>query len=87
MFYVFYRTVGPEKFRRIVGGFYQANAVKGASTDDFVAYAQGVAGAQLEPLFRDWIYTTAWWDVVREAGTVEQLVTRYSKATSSSFRH
>jgi hypothetical protein len=87
MFYVFYRTVGPEKFRRIVGGFYQANAVKGASTDDFVAYAQGVAGAQLEPLFRDWIYTTAWWDVVREAGTVEQLVTRYSKPASSSFRH
>lgn len=84
MFYVLYRTVGPEEFRRIVGGFYQANAVSGGSTDDFVAYATDVAGPQLEPLFRDWVYTTAWWDLVREAHNVDQLVAHYATATNSS---
>jgi hypothetical protein len=77
MFYLLYRTVGPEDFRRIVGGFYQTHAVDGGSTDDFVAYAQRVAGPDLAPLFQDWVYTTGWWNRVREAKDVEDLITQY----------
>jgi aminopeptidase N len=77
MFYLLYRTVGPEDFRRIAGGFYQTHAVNGGSADDFVTYAQSVAGPDLAPLFQDWMYTTGWWNRVREARDVEDLIAQY----------
>jgi hypothetical protein len=77
MFHVLYDVVGPERFNRIIGGFYQTYADSGATTDEFVAYAKGIGGGDLDALFQDWLYTTRWYDYVSAGEGIEELAARY----------
>jgi hypothetical protein len=76
-FHVLYDVVGPERFNRIIGGFYQTYADSGATTDEFVAYAKGIGGGDLDALFQDWLYTTRWYDYVSAGEGIEELAARY----------
>lgn len=86
MFYLLYRIVGPEDFRRTVGGFYQRYAVDGATTDDFVTYVRQVGGPATDALFRDWLYTVDWWALVESGTDIEDLVARYTNAAQPVAR-
>jgi len=77
MFNVLYDVVGQERFNRIIGGFYQTYADQGATTDEFVAYAKGVGGGDLDALFQDWLYTTRWYDYVSAGEAMDELAARY----------
>lgn len=77
MFQVLYEVVGQERFNQIIGGFYQTYADQGATTEQFVSYAKGVGGGDLEALFQDWLYTTKWYDYVSAGERIEELAARY----------
>ena len=77
LFDVLYRLAGEGEFNSIVGGFYRRYAESGASTDDFVRYAQRVAGDRLRPFFDDWVYTTKWYDQLSAGASVADFVRRY----------
>jgi aminopeptidase N len=58
MFGVIYHLVGPEEFNLVIGGFFRRHHVDGATTAQFVDQANEVTQADLEPLFRDWMFST-----------------------------
>ena len=60
MFADLFDRVGAATFDRIIGGFYREHGEDGASTDDFVRFANKTAGGGLETFFADWLDTTAW---------------------------
>ena len=76
-FYLLYHRVGGDAFNRIVGGFSREYAGTGASSRDFVRYAEGHSPADLRPLFQDWFLTTNWVASVRAAETPQDLIRRY----------
>jgi aminopeptidase N len=76
-FHLLYRRVGPDGFDAIIGGFSRQYATTGASTEQFVRYAQAHAAVDLAPLFADWFQTTRWVDLVREVRSFPELRRRY----------
>ena len=76
-FYLLYHRVGGDAFNRIVGGFSRQYAGTGASSRDFVGYAEGHSPADLRPLFQDWFLTTKWVASVGAAITPQDLIRRY----------
>lgn len=76
-FYLLYHRVGREAFNRVVGGFSRQYAGTGASSRDFVRYAEANSPADLRPLFQDWFLTTNWVAAVRAADTPQDLIRRY----------
>lgn len=77
MFHVLYEVVGQERFNQIIGGYYQTYADVGATTEQFVSYANGVGGGDLDALFHDWLYTTQWTEYVMAGDGIEELAARY----------
>lgn len=66
MFDALHRLVGEAEFLAIVGGFYQRFAETGASTAEFVRFADETSRLDLETFFDEWMYTTRWYDRLRE---------------------
>ena len=60
MFAVLEKAVGPDGFRRIVGGFYQRYKTTGATTRDFIAFAGQTGGAPVAALLGEWMTSTRW---------------------------
>ena len=60
MFADLFERVGRATFDRIIGGFYREFMDCGATTGDFVRYANALAGDVLEAFFEDWLATTRW---------------------------
>jgi aminopeptidase N len=79
MFDALYRLVGRQDFGRLVGGFYAEYADTGASTDDFVRYADATTAVDLAPFFEDWIYTTGWVAKVEAGLEGDALAAEYRK--------
>jgi aminopeptidase N len=77
MFGVIYHLVGPEEFNAVVGGFFQQHHQSGASTDQFVAHADDVTQADLEPLFRDWLFTTEYRRFLDSESTLAEIAQTY----------
>lgn len=77
MFDALHRTVGPETFDAIVGGFYRRFVESGASTDDFVAFADESTELDLRPLFDDWLYTTRWRERLAAGESIEEMAAGY----------
>jgi hypothetical protein len=73
MFDVLHRTVGDEEFLAILGGFYQRYAESGASTEEFVRFADETSRLDLAPFFDDWMYTTHWYERLRDARSIREL--------------
>jgi len=77
MFGVIYHLVGPEEFNAVVGGFFQQHHESGASTEQFVAHADDVTQADLEPLFRDWLFTTEYRRFLDSESTLAEIAQTY----------
>jgi hypothetical protein len=77
MFYVLYRTAGPERFHKIVGGYYQRHHDSGGTTDEFVKEAVAEAGPRAAAIFRDWLTTTAWCERLVSERDVARLAASY----------
>lgn len=77
MFAMIFELVGPQEFNTIVGDFYQHHWRSGASTDDFVAFANSHSDLDLTSLFNDWIYTPAFVEMVDSELSVRSMAERY----------
>lgn len=77
MFALLEKTVGPEKFREIVGGFYQKFKESGATTADFVSFAKARGGAPAERLLAEWLTSTRWLSNLRSGETLSAMARRY----------
>ena len=83
MFYALDRLVGPAAFRTIVGSHYARHHAGGATTAEFVAEAERAGGPGVAPLFRDWLFTTRWLEILSSGADVRTLAERYRKTASS----
>jgi hypothetical protein len=52
-------TVGDDAFWRIVRGWASTKSGGNATTEEFIAFAEGVSGQQLDGLFTTWLFTPA----------------------------
>jgi len=77
MFDLLYRLSGSAAFNEMIGGYYQQFGSTGGTTDDFVRLASGVSPTDLTPLFRDWIYTTGWTELIEASDGVDDLLRHY----------
>jgi hypothetical protein len=77
MFDVLNRLVGEEEFHAIVGGFYQRYAESGASTEDFVHFADATSRVDLRPFFQDWMYTSGWYRRLRGGTSIRDFPALY----------
>ena len=82
LFYALYRLVGPAAFRAIIGT-HAARHRDGATTAEFVAEAEGAGGPGVAPLFRDWLYTTRWLEILSSGADVRTVADRYRKTAPS----
>lgn len=76
MFATLYDLVGEEQFNRIVGGYYQQFA-NGGSTRDFVAFAKRTTSRNLDAFVDDWVLTSQWVEVVRNASSIQDVANHY----------
>ena len=64
MFYTMYRLMGHQAFTHLIGAYYQRYESGGGSSDDFVRLAKSLSPVSLDQVFRDWLYSTHWTEVV-----------------------
>lgn len=83
MFGALYRLVGARDFRRIVGGFFAQYRATGASTNDFVAFADAATEHDLRPFFRDWLFTTRWRRFLSPALRLDRIAAAYARSEAS----
>ena len=82
MFATLFDLVGEQEFNRIVGGYYQQFG-KGGTTRDFIAFAGKNSSRDLSQFFDDWLLTTNWVGLVRNAGSVDELVSHYKRQAAN----
>lgn len=73
MFDTLHRLVGEAEFMAIVGGFHREYADTGASTEEFVRFADATSRLDLEPFFEEWMYTTRWYERLRDGTPMADL--------------
>ena len=78
MFSTLYDLVGEEQFNRMLGEFYQRYA-KAGNTRELVDVAKKTSSVDLTTFFDDWLFTTRWTGLVRNATSVADLVDHYRK--------
>jgi len=77
MFDLLYRLVGQKEFNAIIGFFYHKYASAGATTNDFIAYANETSKFDLTDFFQDWVYTTNWYKRISEVQSISELESYY----------
>ena len=79
VFSLFYDLVGQEHFNTIIGSFYSANYLTGATMDEFINHSKKLAPLDLKSFFDDWIYTTRGINLVVEGKTYSELIQYYKE--------
>jgi aminopeptidase N len=82
MFSILHRLVGERAFRAIVGGYYQKHAAAGGTTEEFVEEAKAASGVPVEAVFRDWLFTTRWCELLASGTPVRALAETYRRPQS-----
>lgn len=77
MFFALYRTLGRDAFDRALASWFRAYRDSGSTTPQFVAAMEAAGGADLEPLFRDWLETAGWYRRLRSGESLAALVASY----------
>jgi hypothetical protein len=77
MFALIEKTVGPQTFRAIVGGFYQKYKSAGATTQDFIAFAGKRGGAPVRALLADWMTSTRWIALLATNQSLDRIAASY----------
>jgi aminopeptidase N len=71
------RVVGPGALHTAVREFYRRHHDNTGTTEQFMTLLRDAAGPAVEPIIRDWIYTTGWVARVESSEGVEGLVAAY----------
>lgn len=81
MFYTLYRLMGHQAFTKLIAKAYQRYEKTSVSSDDFVRLANELSPVPLDAVFRDWLYSTRWSEIVATTPGHE-LPDRYHAATA-----
>ena len=79
VFALFYDLVGQDIFNEIIGSFYTANHLRGATLDEFINHCIKLANRDVEKFFNDWIYSTKGIELVVAGKTFEELLRYYKE--------
>lgn len=74
-----YRLVGPEAFRRIIGGFSARFGANGAGLKDLVEWERASSPVDLSELNQDWIFSAAWIARVRHSTSITEIEAYYRR--------
>jgi aminopeptidase N len=77
MFYVLHEVLGSEDFDRTLGGWIARYRGFGSTTQQFVEFAQDQTHVDLEPLFRDWMFTVRWRERLESGESLETIIEGY----------
>jgi hypothetical protein len=77
MFGVLEKSVGAEKFREIVGDFYQRYRESGATTAEFAALAASRGGPPARRVLADWLTSTRWLERLKSGETLDAMAKGY----------
>ena len=77
VFAIFYNLVGQDQFNKIIGSFYRAHYLKGATMDEFIKHCIQSTPLDVKPFFDDWIYTTKGIQMVMEGKSYQDLIRYY----------
>lgn len=77
MFYVLHEVLGPEGFNRALGAWFERYRATGSTTRQFVDFVQGRSDTDLEPLFRDWLFTTRWRERLESGESLTDVIAGY----------
>jgi hypothetical protein len=77
MFGVLEKSVGAEKFREIVGDFYQRYRESGATTAEFAALAASCGGPPARRVLADWLTSTRWLERLKSGETFDAMAKGY----------
>lgn len=65
MFYALYRALGDEAFDTALGSYYQEHRKTGGTFEKLLEHLQVHSRMDLSGFFRDWVHTTAWYDLLQ----------------------
>lgn len=77
MFYVLQEVLGPEELNETLGGWFERYRSSGSTTRQFVDFAQTRTDVNLEPLFRDWLFTARWLERLESGETLAEMIESY----------
>ncbi len=77
MFAALYAALGEVAFDRALRAHFQAHQASGTRTDDMVQAFIDEGGPAAQRIFDDWLETTAWLDLLTEAGSAQTLFDAY----------
>ncbi len=77
MFAALYAALGEEAFDRALRTHFQTFEASGTRTDDMVQAFVGEGGPAARRIFNDWLESTAWLELLREAGSAQHLLDSY----------
>jgi len=65
MFYALHRVMGEEQFDAALRDYYQEHRIRGGTFEEFIASLEAHSSVDLSGFFRDWVYTTGWFEKLR----------------------
>ncbi len=77
MFYGFYRLAGPAAFNAALRDYCTRYHAVGGSSRQFVEAARRASPVDLDPFFRDWLFSTGWKETLARYGTFGEVVESY----------
>lgn len=77
MFSMLYQLIGEADFNKSIGYFYQRYHQSGGSTEDFIQLVDEVSPLDLRPFFDDWVYTTAYTDLLKQDLSMADYINYY----------
>jgi hypothetical protein len=76
-FTILYRLMGEEDFLETMGGFYQKYVKTGATAQEFLNYLKQRSKADLDKLYREWIYGNESTRLIFDKIPLEEILRRY----------
>lgn len=74
MFYLIYKNLGDRKFHKLIKSYRQEYGEVGSTTLEFTEFVEQHFGTRLNAIFRDWMYTTNYYNHIERSLKIEDLV-------------
>lgn len=78
-FYLLDRLAGQEKFLSALADCWKKYGASGATTKEYMACLENSLGADLDPVFQDWVYGIRSSELLKSSLTLEQIADLYRK--------
>lgn len=77
LFYVLYHLMGKEDFNRLIGSVYDQYNDTGITSEQYVALAKKISKRDLDPFFRDWLFTAESSKYLQDNLSLREILKKY----------